>query len=308
MDGSRTRALAGRNLGQVQMPSGTNQPHNNLTLEDLSAFVGFGNAVQAIRKARARLRSVDEVLDRLEQRPVVPYGERRLVLLPLQEATLAPAQVTRLEMLVDGWGARAEASSSSRDGDRLYGLMRSVLELLPRQSRVSRCLDYLNHRHVHRRLIACGLLRSEDLSLDQVKAICKAAELRPHRIVLELAARHSTKLIPEDAVRVVLPQLQEPYWQARVIEGIIDRTPQRTRSSLAQAYPMAVLWAAARLRRSDLFALTVPHLPFLEERPDQLPIVAWALGRMRRPVELGELESKMRRHALWERYRELHED
>src|SRR5438876_5320125 len=136
------------------MPPASNQAVTNLTVEDLSAIRGLGDTVKAVKRARARLRSIDEVLDTLEQEPLIPYDERRLLLLPLQETTLTPAQVQRLQVLVDAWGGRAELSGG-RNGDRLYGLMRSVLELLPRESRVKRCIAYVSHHHVHRRLIAC---------------------------------------------------------------------------------------------------------------------------------------------------------
>ena len=292
-------------MSQGEKTNGNSPPSyvESMTMEEVGGLVAIGNATRALDKARARCLTVDAVLDRLAREPLVPYQERRLLFLPLQEAQIAPGQIERLKALIEEWIPLSEASGG-RKGDRVYGLIRSTLEIMPRDYRV-KSIEFLDHRHVHRRQIASGLLRSEDLNGPEATAVCLAAERRPDILTIQLASRHARMIHADDAIRVLLPRLEEPYWQARVIEAIVATTSEAALQIVASTYPMGFLWAAARLQRRDLFARVEDRLPDLERNLTWLPIIAWALGRLRLEVELDDLEARMRRHPLWSTYTEL---
>lgn len=276
----------------------------SITLEEIAALSALGQTVRALAKARARCLSVEDILDRLAAEPFVPYEERRLLFLSLEESAMAADHVQRLEVLTMDW-ERLATAKGGRSGARVHGLIKSALRLVRRDYRVWKCLEFLDHADLRRRQIACGLLRTEELTSAEGTAVCLAAERRPDLLTVQLAARHAKALAPADATRVLLPRLNEPYWQARVIEGIVDRMTDAELQAVAADYPMGFLWAAARLRQTRLFRMVEDRLPALQETVEWLPIIAWALGRLQRSVELDKLIMQMQRHPLWARFVEL---
>jgi hypothetical protein len=277
----------------------------SITLEEIAALSALGQTVRALEKARARCLSVEDILDRLAAEPLVPYEERKLLFLSLEENGMTADQVQRLEVLIEDWGSLV-APKDRGSGARVHGLIKSGLKLARRDYRVSKCLEFLDHPDFRGRQVACGLLRTEELSGAEATAVCLAAERRPDLLTVQLAARHAGAVGPNDAIRVFLPRLHDPYWQARVIEAIVDRMSDRELRSVAAIYPMGFLWAAARLRQPRLFPMVADRLPALEENVEMFPIIAWALGRLQRRVDLDNLVVLMQRHPLWAKFSELH--
>jgi hypothetical protein len=183
--------------------------------------------------------------------------------------------------------------------------LRDVLELLDRGDRVPRCITYLSSRHWQQRAMACRILRAEDLSEEEAGDICKAIAAHPNRLVVELAARNAGNLSSTDCIDIVLPRLENDYWQSRVIEKLLER-PDGERASLIRRWPMAALWAIARNRRTDLLPDIVSHLPILERDWRRLPLVAWALGRLAATEELEALDRLMRSTPEWKAYADIH--
>ncbi len=85
----------------------------------------------------------------------------------------------------------------------------------------------------------------------------------------------------------------------------MDRMTDAELQAVAADYPIGFLWAAARLRQTRLFPMVEVRLPALQETVEWLPIIAWALGKLQRSVELDKLIVQMQRHPLWARFVEL---
>lgn len=77
----------------------------------------------------------------------------------LHELELLAHDMDRLRRLLDRLETDADVAQSRR-GQGITSLMREILLLLPNDERVELCIPYLVHRHRHRRLMACGLLRA----------------------------------------------------------------------------------------------------------------------------------------------------
>jgi hypothetical protein len=148
-------------------------------------------------------------------------------------------------------------------------------------------------------------LRDEELDESEVAALCRTIPGKPNRLLVELAARHSGRLSAADALEIVLPRLDNEYWQSRVVEKLLPR-PEVEISKVATEWPLAVLWALGRNRWTAYLPLVTGLLPGLEKDWKGLPIVTWALGRLRAARELDDLERNMRSTPDWRAYSELY--
>lgn len=270
-------------------------------LIESGAVSGIPATLRALQKARLGCLTPHEVVDRLASEPLLPFDEGRLLTTRLAEEKLSPEDLDRLRNLVTRLEQLGEGRS--RRTGSIYTLLRGVLKLLPREERVPRCLAYLEANRWQQRAMACGVLRDEELAGDEVAAICRAISGKPHRLLVELAARHSGRLSTTDALEIVLPRLDNEYWRSRVVEELLPR-PDVEISRMVTDWPLAILWAAGRHRWRVYLPLLTGVLPALEKDWKQLPIVVWALGRLGAARELDELERNMRASQEWRAYHE----
>lgn len=273
-----------------------------LGFEQLETFSAIRSGLRALVKARIRCLSGDEVLSRLEANPLVLRGERALLFMKLHEIELTAHQLNRLRCLLTRLEADDDAARS-RSGQRITGLIREILKLLPADERVQRCLPHLVHRTSHRRSMACGILRYQELAESDVTAVCFAAKEQGDLLLLQLVARKAGMARVDHLLDSILPRLEEPYWQSRVVEAILDRASNDILADVAATYPIAYLWAIARRGAEHRLSVVLPHLRELPWR--WLPIAAWALGRLGAGSELDALESRLRQSSEWAQFIEL---
>ena len=152
--------------------------------------------------------------------------------------------------------------------------------------------------------MACGALRDESLTREEVAAICSAVRTGQDGLTLVLAARHATRLSTENAIDLVLPRLDSAYWRSRVVEELLPRDDVDV-AALARAWPLPVLWASARRQWRQYLPVVASMLPTVEEDWHTLPIVAWALGKLGAARELEELDRRMRSRREWKIYHEF---
>jgi hypothetical protein len=272
-------------------------------LVESGAATGIPATLRALLKARIWCLAPHQVIDRLVADPLVPYEERRLLTARLAEEKLSPQDLNRLQDLV----GRLEqlGQGRGRPTGSVYSTLRDILQFLPREERVSRCLAYLQSNRWQQRAMACRVLRDEELDESEVAALCRTIPGKPNRLLVELAARHSGRLSAADALEVVLPRLDNEYWQSRVVEKLLPR-PEVEISRVATEWPLAVLWALGRNRWTAYLPLVTGILPGLEKDWKRLPIVTWALGRLGAARELDDLERNMRNTPDWRAYSELY--
>lgn len=273
-----------------------------LQLSLSGAIGGISDTLRALEKARIACRVPHDVVDRLVSDPLPSWDEARLLTARLAEQDLSPDDLDRLRVRA----VRLEqlGAEPGRHRGPLYTLLRRFLELLPREDRVPRLLSYLNSPRPQQRAMACGALRDESLTREEVAAICSAVRTGQDGLTLVLAARHATRLSTENAIDLVLPRLDSAYWRSRVVEELLPRDDVDV-AALARAWPLPVLWASARRQWRQYLPVVASMLPTVEEDWHTLPIVAWALGKLGAARELEELDRRMRSRREWKIYHEF---
>jgi hypothetical protein len=273
-----------------------------LQLSLSGAISGISDTLRALEKARIACRVPHDVVDRLVSDPLPSWEEARLLTARLAEQDLSPDDLDRLRVRA----VRLEqlGAEPGRHRGPLYTMLRRFLELLPQEERVPRLLGYLESPRSQQRAMACGALRHESLTSEQVAVICSAIRSGGDGLTVVLAARHAAGLSNEDAIDLVLPRLDSAYWRSRVVEELLPRDDVDV-AALARAWPLPVLWASARRQWREYLPVVASMLPTVEEDWHTLPIVAWALGKLGAASELESLDKRMRARHEWKLYHDI---
>jgi len=236
------------------------------------AEVRLQPAIQLIGNLPAILNdaNADRILYRLEEVP-----------LDTEEAQTLAEQVGAL--------SRTWEKLPSREKSRADGVLWRLLKALPEPHLSKIAISFLLHPRKRRREMAYKILRRTDIPLALLDDLFVLYEATADQQLLQLIARNP-ELVASADERFLLAELDDPYWQMRVIEALLLEAPERA-IALAQEYPARFVHAVGRLT-------AVEHLPlltslFAANRADTgfLGIYAWALGKVGDTPALKELRA-----------------
>lgn len=245
-------------------------PHDRWRVEVVLAEID-----RAIGMAEVRLQPTKELVENLSRILDDPAWGR--ILYRLEEVQLTPEEADRLaeqvEALSESWEKLPSREKTRADGV-LWRLLRALPE--PHQSRIA--LRFLVHRRKRRRDAAYKILSKRDIPATLLDDLLVLYETSGDEQFLQLIARNP-KLVALADEHYLLEEIVTPYWQMRIIQGLLVEAPSRA-LPLASKHARRFVYAVGRLQASQ-------HLPVLrrlfhENRGDTrfLGIYAWALGRM----------------------------
>jgi hypothetical protein len=273
-----------------------------LALIDSGAGYSITRTSRALRKARLWCLPVEDVVSLLVNDPLVSHYDRQLLIDRLREQRLSTATRLALRGLVVE--LEAKGLRAGRSQGPVFAAIRDVVSILDRRDRIPRWLRYLGLRNWQARAMAARMLKDEKLKPHELDQVVAALIAMPHHLTAELAARNAQSLSTETCLSIVLPELESDYWQSRVVEALLPRS-EVDAAAVMSRWPMASLWAIARHGWTEFLPVVRPHLPSLEADWERLPIVTWALGRLRASEELDGLELRLEATPEWAEHQRI---
>lgn len=255
------------------------KPHQRWRIEAALADID-----RSIAMAEVRLRPGIQLIENLPA--ILNDSDSDRILYRLEEAQLEPEEAQRLAEQLDAL-SRTWEKLPSREKTRADGVLWRLLKALPEPYLSKIALSFLVHPRKRRREMAYKILRRTDIPAALLDDLVVLYETTADQELLHVIARNP-ELVAASDERFLLAEIDDLYWQMRIIEALLLQVPQRA-TALAHEYPARFVHAVGRLGR-------VEHLPlltslFAANRTDTrfLGIYAWALGKIGDAPALKEL-------------------
>lgn len=240
---------------------------------------------RTIQYARIRCLSVNEITDRIskldEGDDANDYVHR------LSEMQLTDSE---MEQLVDVMHALAHRSESahSKLKARLDRTLLRLVRLLPSDHANRFAEPFVNHRRKARRQWAYSALREKQISQSIAVKLLKVFHETGDQEALQLIARNAER-VPEIGADVLLENLEDEYWRARVLEALLIHDRQIA-LALADRYPFEFAHAAGRVEDTTLLSPLCDLFECNQHDVEFLSIYAYALGKLKGQDQLRTLE------------------
>lgn len=245
----------------------------------------LGELGRAIQYARLRCLSADEIIDRIarldEGDDANDYVRR------LSEAKLADPELMRLVDAMDSLARRSE-NAPSRVKTKFDRTLLRLVRLLPSDLGNRFAERFVDHRRKARRQWAYSALRAKQISPSIALKLLEVFKETGDQEALQLIARNPER-VPEIGADILLENLDDEYWRARVVEALLVYDRQSA-LSLSHRYPFEFAHAAGRVEDTSLLG---PLTELLDDNRDDLKflsIYAYALGKLRGKDQLQSLE------------------
>lgn len=245
----------------------------------------LGELVGTIQYARLRCLSVEEIAFRIskldEGDDTNDYVQR------LSEMQLTDAENERLVDVMDLLAQRSEVAPSKLKAKLERTILR-LARLLPPDIANRFAEPFVDHRRKARRQWAYSALREKQISQSIAVKLLKVFHETGDQVALQLIARNPQRVL-EIGANVLLENLDEEYWRARVVEVLLIHDRQ-TALILSNQYPFEFAHAIGRIEDSSLLG---PLLGLFDQNKhdiDFLSIYAYALGKIQALDQLNFLD------------------
>lgn len=255
------------------------------TIDDFTTRMKLGELDRTIQYAHLRCLSPDEIIDRIakldEGDDANDYVHR------LSEMELADSELERLVDAMDSLAQRSENAFSKLKGKLDRTLLRLV-RLLPSDLANRFAMPFVDHPRKARRQWAYSALRKKQISQAIAVKLLKVFHETGDQEALHLIARNPEH-VPEIGADVLLENLDDEYWRARVVEALLLHDRQSA-LSLSRQYPFEFAHAAGRVEDTSLLGSLCELLDDNRDSLEFLSIYAYALGKLRGKDQLESLE------------------
>ena len=270
------------------------------TREYLEHSTDIHRTRSALELAYVRCLTIDELLQRIEEKPLIPwYYRKRLLLFRIEEMGVSIETARRLATLADSVDLDTQRLKS-KDRKRADSLLKRLCQLLPPELGVPRLLSYLSNPRAERRTVGVQGLRDRGLDEAQLITVLDAYNTTLDTQILSVAATNSTHLPIGVAITTVLPHLSDARLRSLVVADLIQSAESIDLVALARQYPTAFLAATARLGRSDLVHLTDQYIETLGTSWEQHSLIAWSYGKLGDRNRIDRLAEMIGKQDAWQ--------
>jgi hypothetical protein len=204
----------------------------------------------------------------------------------LKEMSLSESDNKKLVEVCEELSGRARSGPASFR-EKVDRTINRILRILPNEMSYPFAIEYLNDSLKRRRAWAYTAMRSKELSPNLLPDLIELFDRRKDQEVLRLIARNPPLVIKLDP-GFLLSSLNDPYWKARAIEGLL----QNDRDAgllVAEGYPIEFVHAVGRLRDKSLLKPLSALLEANAMNISFLSIYSYALGRLGALDELDQV-------------------
>lgn len=259
------------------------------TIEDFRTRTQLGKLDRAIQRALLRCLSPDEITERIakldEGDDANDYVRR------LSEMELPDSEWDRLVDAMDSLAQRSE-DVPSRLKAKLDRTLLRLVRLLVRLRQIDLANHFaepfVDHRRKARREWAYAALRKKQISQSIAVKLLKVFHQTGDQEALQLIVRNPER-VPEIGADVLMENLDEEYWRARVVAALLLHDRQSA-LSLSHQYPFEFAHAVGRVEDTSLLSSLSDLLDDNQDDLEFLSIYAYALGKLRAKDQLESLE------------------
>ena len=254
------------------------------TIDDIRMHIRLGELNRTIRFARLRCLSVAQIFDRisnLEDDDANDYVYR------LSEMQLTDTEIEHLVAVMDEVAQRSEYTPAKLKAKLDRRLLRLV-RLLPSVFANHFAEPFVSHRRKARRQWAYSALREKEITESIAVKLLEVFHQTGDQEALKLIARNPPR-IPEIGAQVLLENLEDEYWRARVVEALLLNNRQ-VALAISSQYPIEFAHAAGRVEDTSLLGTLSDLFDHNQHDIDFLSMYAYALGKLQGRDLLQSLE------------------
>jgi hypothetical protein len=257
--------------------------------EQIKAEFALRELKRAIGYGCVRCLTVQEIIDRIcdpdRNDEGIDYVQR------LHELQLTDSDFEHIATAMNGLAERSERAPSKSKA-RIDRKLLRLVRLLPSELACHFAEPFVDHPRKARREWAYAALRKKQISKTVATKLLQNFSKTADQEALNLIARNPERAVDVD-VDLLLANLEERYWRARVIQALITLN-RRKALSVSRIYPFEFAHAVGRA--GDVSMLEALRVLFLSNSHDAefLAIYAYALGKLGCRTELDSLDQFIR--------------